>query len=98
MTTLTDPVHIEVPPRTPAEPGAPLDPPREDDRNTPRRRSRRFTVRSNAAVLSYSSWERAIGAARSLAAGSGTATSLTDDYSGSRFDVATDGHASPSRV
>ena len=29
MTTLTDPVHIEVPARTPIQPAAPLDPPRE---------------------------------------------------------------------
>ena len=29
MTTLTDPVQIEVPTRTPIQPAAPLDPPRE---------------------------------------------------------------------
>jgi hypothetical protein len=29
MTTLTDPVHVEVPANTPVEPAAPLDPPRE---------------------------------------------------------------------
>jgi hypothetical protein len=29
MTTLTDPVQIEVPGRTPVQPAAPLDPPRE---------------------------------------------------------------------
>ena len=60
------------------------------------RRSRRFSVRTSTATSSYRSWERAIGAARSLAAESGAATSMTDEFSGSRFDVTTDGHVSPS--
>ena len=31
MTTLTDPVYIEVPARTPVQPVAPLDPPRDTE-------------------------------------------------------------------
>lgn len=97
MTTLTDPVHLEVPASTPVRPAAPLDAPRrpKEPRTTPRR-SRRFTVRTSTAAHSYRSWERAIGAARTLAVESGIASSVTDDFSGTRFDVAPDGHASPS--
>lgn len=56
MTTLTDPVHIEVPASTPVQPAATLDPPRRPDgpRTTPRR-SRRFTNRTSAAAPSYAS-------------------------------------------
>jgi hypothetical protein len=32
MLTLTDPVHIEVPGRTPVQPAAPLDPPPDADK------------------------------------------------------------------
>ena len=96
MTTLTDPVHVEVPAQAPVQPAAPLDPPREEPRDA-RRRSQRFTVRTGTADRSYASWERAIGAARSLAAESGIASSVTDDFSGTRVDVAADGCASPSR-
>ena len=97
MTTLTDPVHVEVPAQAPVQPAAPLDPPRviEEPRRA-HRRSQRFTLRTSTATQSYASWERAIGAARSFAAGFGMASSVTDDFSGTRFDVAPDGCASPS--
>jgi hypothetical protein len=97
MTTLTDPVHVEVPASTPIQPAAPIDPPPrpKEPRTTPRR-SQRFTVRTSAAAHSYASWERAIGAARSFAAEFGMASSVTDDFSGTRFNVAHDGCASPS--
>jgi hypothetical protein len=62
-----------------------------------RRRSQRFTVRTAAAAHSYPSWERAIGAARSFAAEHRVASSVTDDSSGTRFDVRPDGCASPSQ-
>lgn len=95
MTTLTDPV--DVPAQTPVQPAAPLDPPRvtEEPRKA-RRRRQRFTLRTSTATHSYASWERAIGAARSFAAEFGMASSVTDDSSGTRFDVAPDGCASPS--
>ena len=61
MTTLTDPVRVEVPASTPVEPAAPIDPPqRPREPRIPRRRSARFTVRTSAAAHSYPSWERAI--------------------------------------
>jgi hypothetical protein len=97
MTDLTDPVQIEVPETTPAQPFAPT---REsaDTRARPieRRRGRGFTVRTGADAHSYASWERAIGAARTLAARLGISSSVTDDVNGTRFDVAPDGCASPS--
>jgi hypothetical protein len=97
MTTLTDPVHVQAPAPTPIQPVALVVPPAatENPGRTPRR-SRTFTVRTSTEATSYRSWERAIGAARSLAAQSGAATSMTDEFSGSRFDVTTGGHVSPS--
>lgn len=93
MTTPADPVHVEVPARTtaPRPPHRHLEEPRE-----PRRRGQRFTVLTMSAASSYPSWERAIGAARSLAVVSGIASSVTDTFSGTRFDVAPHGCASPS--
>ena len=97
MTTLTDPVHVDVPAQTPVQPAAPLDPSRVTvEPRKARRRSQRFTLRTSTATHSYASWERAIGAARSFAAEFGMASSVTDDSSGTRFDVAPDGCASPS--
>jgi hypothetical protein len=61
-----------------------------------RPRSRRFTVRTSTATGSYMSWERAAGAARSLAAESGTGTFIEDDDSGSRWHVSTVGLVTPS--
>jgi hypothetical protein len=97
LTTLTDPVHVEVPAQAPVQPAAPFDPPRalEEPRRA-RRRSQRFTLRTSTATYFYASWERAVGAARSFAAEFGMASSVTDDFSGTRFDVAPDGCASPS--
>ena len=96
MTTLTDPVRVEVPASTPVEPAAPIDPPqRPREPRIPRRRSARFTVRTSTAAHSYPSWERAIGAARTLAVESGIASSVMDDFDGTRFDVAPDGSARP---
>ena len=94
MTTLTDPVHVQVPAQAPVQPAAPLDPPRATEET--RRRSRRFTLRTSVATESYASWERAVGAARAFAAKHGMASTVTDDNSGTRFDVAPDGSASPS--
>jgi hypothetical protein len=94
MTTLTDPVHVQVPAHAPVQPAAPLDPPRATEET--RRRSRRFTLRTSGDTQSYPSWERAIGAARSFAAKHGLASTVTDDNSGTRFDVSPDGSASPS--
>ena len=34
MTTLTDPVHVDIPERTAVQPTAPLDPPREAEQPT----------------------------------------------------------------
>jgi hypothetical protein len=97
MTTLTDPVHVQVPVQAPVQPVAPLDPPRvTEEPRTERRRSRRFTLRTSTDVHSYASWERAIGAARSFASEHGMASTVTDDNSGTRFDVGPDGSASPS--
>ena len=93
MTDLTDPVPVDIPPATPSEPVRAAETP------SPRiegRRSRRFTVRTSAAAHSFPSWERAIGAARTFAVEHGRASSVTDDFSGTRFDVAPDGCASPS--
>lgn len=97
MTDLTDPVQIEVPETMPAQPLAQVGPP-ADARARPieRRRSEGFTVRTTAAAHSYPSWERAIGAARSFAVEHRMGSSVTDDSSGTRFDVAPDGCASPS--
>ena len=93
MTPPTDPVHVEVPTRTPT----PRDPHRHPkEPRESRRRSQLYTVLTGTAASSYLSWERAIGAARSLAVESGIASSVTDDFSGTRFDVAPDGRASPS--
>ena len=95
MTTLTDPVYVEVPAQAPVQPAAPFDPPRVTEvPRRARRRSQRFTLRTSTATHSYPSWERAIGAARSFAAEFGIASSVTDDFSGTRFDVAPDGCAS----
>lgn len=97
MTTLIDPVHVEDPAPTPMQSDALVVPPPVTEKSgVSRRRSRRFTVRMSTASTSYRSWERAVGAARSLAAESGAATSMTDEFSGSRFDVTTGGHVSPS--
>jgi hypothetical protein len=97
MTDLTDPVQIEVRETTPAQPLAPTWLPADTrEPRIKRRRSQGFTVRTTADAHSYTSWERAIGAARSLAAEAGIASSVTDDNSGTRFDVAPDGCASPS--
>jgi hypothetical protein len=95
MTDLTDPVRLDIHPAPPSEPvsadlQAESPPPRIE-----RSRSDGFTVRTSAAAHSYPSWERAIGAARSFAVEHGMASSVTDDLSGSRFDVAPDGCASP---
>jgi len=88
----TDPVDVEVPARTPT----PRDPHRlPEEPREPRRRDQRFTVLTSTAASSYPSWERAIGAARSLAVESGIASSVTDERDGARFDVAPDGCASP---
>jgi len=97
MTDLTDPVPVDIPPATPSEPVWRAELPAETQH--PRiklRRSRLFTVRTSAAAHSYPSWERAIGAARSFAVEHGMASSVTDDVSGTGFDVAPDGCASPS--
>jgi hypothetical protein len=96
MTDLTDPVQIEVPETTPAQPLAPTWPPADTRARPIERRSHRFTVRTGADAHSYASWERAIGSARSLAATLGIASSVTDEGNGTRFDVAPDGCASPS--
>jgi hypothetical protein len=97
MTDLTDPVQIEIPETTPAQPLAPSwRPAYTREPRIERRRSQRFTVRTSADAHSYASWERAIGAARTLASRLGIASSVTDDNSGTRFDVAPDGCASPS--
>jgi hypothetical protein len=94
MTDLTDPVQVDILATTPAEPVAPVVLPAQSW--IKRRRSQRFTLRTDAAVRSYASWERAVGAARSFGAGSGRTSTVTDDNSGTRFDVAPDGCASPS--
>jgi hypothetical protein len=97
MTTLTDPVHVQGPAQAPVQPAAPLDPPRvTEEPRKEGRRSRRFTLRTSRATQSYASWERAIGAARSFASEHGMASTVTDDNSGTRFDVTPDGSASPS--
>jgi hypothetical protein len=97
MTTLTDPVPVEVPEPAPVRPAALPDPPRVSERPPKtRRRSQRFTVRTSTNARSYASWERAIGAARSFAAEFGIASTVTDENSGTRFDVAPEGCASPS--
>ena len=93
MTDLTDPVQVEIPETTPAEPIAPVERPAETW--IKRRRSQRYTVRTDAAAHSYGTWERAIGAARSFAAQLGMASTVTDDNSGTRFVVTPDGCASP---
>ena len=61
-----------------------------------RPRSRSFTVRTSTATGSYRSWERAAGAARTLAAKSGTDTLIVDDDSGGRWHVSTEGLVTPS--
>ena len=61
MTDLTDP-QVDIPETTPAEAISPIVP---GDTWNERRRSHRFTVRTDAGIHSYASWERAIGAARS---------------------------------
>ena len=94
MSDLTHPALVEIPETTPAEPIAPVVPAKTSIK---RRRSQRFTVRTHAADHSYASWELAIDAARSMAAGSGMASTITDDSRGTRFDVTPDGCASPSR-
>jgi hypothetical protein len=94
MTDLTDPGQVEIHETTPAEPISPIVP---ADTWNKRRRGRRFTVRTDAGIHSYASWERAIGAARSSAVEFGMASTITDDNSGTRFDVTPDGCASPSR-
>jgi hypothetical protein len=96
MTDLTDPAKADIPETTPAEPVSQarlLGDIRE--LRFSRRPSQRFTVRTSAAVRSYASWERAIGAARSFAVKFGMASSVTDDVNGTRFDVAPEGCASP---
>lgn len=99
MTTLTDPVLVEVPTRTAARPTAPPHPPRNTERPvTTDRRSQRFTVRARTTTATYPSWERAIGVARSLASASGMGTSLTDDFGGSRWDITPDGPVSRSAL
>ena len=99
MTTLIDPVQVEAPAPTPMQPVALVVPPLVNVKpGVSRQRSRRFTVKTSTATSSYRSWERAIGAARTLAAKSGAATSMTDEFSGSRFDVATGGSVSPSTL
>ena len=96
MTDLTHAVRVDIPP-PPSGSVSPAVPPTDaPSPRTKRRRSRRFTVRTSAATHSYPSWERAIGAARSFAVEHGISSSVTDDASGSRFDVAPDGCASPS--
>ncbi len=95
MTTLTDPVRVEVPPRTAVRPTAPLDPPPKTQQPvTARRRSQRFTVSAGTTTATYPSWERAIGIARSLASASGMGTSMTDDFGGSRWAVTSVGQVS----
>jgi hypothetical protein len=96
MADLTDPVQVEIP-ETTAEPVSPAKLPAETPapRNK-RRRSQRFTVRSSTAARSYASWEQAIGAARSFAVEFAMTSSVTDDFNGTRFDVAPEGCASPS--
>lgn len=93
MTDLTEPVQVDIPETASAEPVSPakISAPR-----IKRRQSQGFTVRTSAAVHSHASWERAIGAARSFAVEFGMASSVTDDFYGTRFDVAPDGCASPS--
>lgn len=61
-----------------------------------RPRSRSFTVRTITTTGSYTSWERAAGAARTLAAESGTGTLIVDDDSGGRWHVSTEGLVTPS--
>ena len=95
MTDPTDPGQVQIFETTPAEPIAPVEVPAETW--IKRKPSQRFTVRTHAAAHSYASWQQAIGAARSFAAGSGMASTVTDDNSGTRFDVAPEGCASPSR-
>ena len=94
MTDLMDPGKVEIPETTPAEPMSAFVP---ADRWNKRRRSQRFTVRTDGGIHSYPSWERAIGAARSSAVEFGIASTITDDNSGTRFDVTPDGCASPTR-
>lgn len=94
MTDLTDPVQVEIPEMTPAEPIASVE--LSAETWIKRGRSQRFTVRTDAAAHSYASWERAIGAARSFAAELGMASTVTDDNGGARFVVTPDGCASPS--
>jgi hypothetical protein len=97
MSDLTDPVHADVPETALTEPVSPAKLPAETPApRIKRRRSQRFTVRTSVAVHSYASWERAVGAARSFAVEFGMASSVTDDFNGTRFDVAPDGCASPS--
>lgn len=93
MTDLTGPVRVDIPPAIPSEPAPPVEAP---SRRIKRRRSQRFTVRTSSDAHSFGSWERAIGAARSFAVEHGMASTVTDDNSGTRFDVAPDGCASPS--
>jgi hypothetical protein len=61
-----------------------------------RPRSRSFTVRTSTTTGSFRSWERAAGAARTLAAESGTGTLIVDEDSGGRWDVSTEGLVTPS--
>ena len=93
MSDLTDPVRVDVLPAIPSEPAPPAETPSP---RLKRRRSRRFTVRTSSDAHSFRSWERAIGAARSFAVKDGMASTITDDNSGTRFDVSPDGCASPS--
>lgn len=96
MTDLTDPLQVEILPGPPPD-LSPIELPAERPApHVERRRSRRFTVRTSTDVHSYASWERAVGAARSFAVKHGLASTITDDNSGTRFDVAPDGCASPS--
>lgn len=96
MTDLTDQVQADIPPAIPSEAVWATERPAESPPpRIERSRSRRFTVRTSAAAHSFPSWERAIGAARSFAVEHGRASSVTDDLSGTRFDVAPDGCASP---
>ena len=99
MTELTDLVQVDIPETAAAEPVSPASLPAETPApSIKRRRSQGFTVRTSAAVHSYATWERAIGAARSFAVEFGMASTLTDDFSGTRFNVAPDGCASPSSM
>ena len=61
-----------------------------------RPRSRGFSVRTSTTTGSFRSWERAAGAARTLAAESGSGTLIVDDDSGGRWHVSTEGLVTPS--